>query len=85
MIHKKTKVIISTTADDDILFIKKCTRNGRVTTRLATFLSYDNIYRPPTTIKGLSTDLAMHLQEKLDRLRANEVITIEITTHKKSY
>lgn len=84
MIHKTAKVIISATPNNDILFIKKGTRNGRVTLRLATFLSYDKWFRRTINTIGIATDLSLYLEEKLDRLHANEFITIEITTHKKS-
>ena len=85
MIHKKNKVIISVTPDYDILFIKECTRNGETTVRLATFLSYDKMFTPNTNKSSIATHLALYLEEKLDRLLANEVVTIKITTHKKSY
>lgn len=85
MIHKKTHVIISVTPDDDILFIKRGSRNGKTTARLATFLSYDKIPSPCKSSTYIAQHLGLYLLEKLDRLCFNEVITIDITTHKKSF
>lgn len=83
MIHRKNKVLISRTPDFDLLFIKKSTRNGCDEIRLATFLDYDGISAGTTNITRITEDFATFLREKLDRLRPNEVISIEITTHQK--
>lgn len=85
MIHKKNKVLISCTPDFDLLFIKKTTRNGRDEIRLATFLDYDGISEGAPSSIRISADFATFLREKLDRLRPNEVISIEITTYQKGY
>lgn len=82
MRHTISKVIISITADGDILFIKKGTRDGQITTRLATFLSYDRIPIQTTDIEHITSDCKEYLTSKLSRLRANEFIIIKISTHK---
>lgn len=81
MIHRTTSVIINAKPDDDILFITKCTRNGIVTTRRATFLSYDKLSAASTNTRLITTHFATFLREKLERMRDNEVLTIEITNH----
>lgn len=83
MIHRTSNVHISVTPNDDILFIKKETRNGQTTIRLATFLSYDGILAKPTNNKTIVHHFTAYLDSKLRDLRAQESITITITTHKK--
>lgn len=83
MRHTTSNVIISITADGDTLFIKKGTKNGQTTARLATFLFYDRIPTLTTATERISADFKKYLISKLSRLRVNEFITITITTYKK--
>lgn len=84
MIHTTSRAHISVTpAGDILLFIKKGTRNGTTTSRLATFLSYDGILAKPTNNKTLVHHFTAYLDSKLSSLSTQESITITITTHKK--
>lgn len=82
MQHKASNVIISITHDDDILFIRKETKNGQTTSHLATFLDHDGVPFHTTNRKCVTDHFRDFLHSKLESLRANEFITMTITTHK---
>lgn len=82
---KKTTstVLISITPDGDILFIKKGTKDGLTTARLATFLNHDNCTITTPDVRLIRDHLSDYLKSKIIRLRTNEFITITIATFKK--
>lgn len=82
MIHRTSNVIISITADGDILFIQKGTKDGLTTSRRATFLDYDGISGLLTPRRCVINHFKNYLGTLLESLSTNEVITITITTHK---
>lgn len=83
MRHTSSNVIISITADGDILFIQKGTKNGLTTSRRGSFLDYDGIPGPLTPKICVIDHFKTYLSSLLEILSTNEVITITITTHKK--
>lgn len=83
MTHRTSNVIISITADGDILFIQKGTKNGLTTSRRGSFLDYDRIPGQLTPRKCVIDHFKAYLSSRLESLSTNEFITITITTHKK--